>query len=237
MTRAGDDGELPAGAWPWLHDAGRWVGSWLFRPGYRVRVHRRPNVPAEGPCVLVANHSAAVDGPLLFGLLRRRSVFLVKHELYRGIVGFLLRRLGHLPVRRGEPARAPMLAAVRTLRAGGVVAIFPEGRRGDGNVLTAHHGAAWLARTSGAVVLPVAIRGTRRPGRRRLRPRVDVLVGRPLLVPAGGGKIGLTTATERIRAELGSLVSELDLIRAGRPPESAVQTSDTSDGSADTGAR
>jgi 1-acyl-sn-glycerol-3-phosphate acyltransferase len=212
---------LPDIAWPWFHDLSRWVGSWLFRPFFRISVHERSLIPADGAVVLVANHSAAVDGPILYGIVGRRCVFLVKHEAYRGIVGFLLRRIGHLPVRRGEPARAPLLAAVHVLRAGGLVAVFPEGSRGDGNVLSAHHGAAWLARTSAATVLPVAVRGTRRPDRRRLRPQVDILVGTPLRVPAGGGRIGLAAATERIRSELGSLVSELDSIRAARPPAAA----------------
>lgn len=208
---------LPNGAWPWFHDLTLWIGTWLFRPFFRFQVHERARIPAEGAVVLVANHSAAVDGPIIYGLVGRRCVFLIKHEAYRGVIGFLLRRIGHLPVRRGEPTRTPLLAAVHVLRAGGVVGVFPEGSRGDGNVLTAHHGAAWLARTSGATVLPVAVRGTRRFGGRRFRPRVDVLIGRPLQVPAGGGKTGLTTATERVRAALGSLVSELDSIRAGRP--------------------
>lgn len=220
--------QLPEGAWPWLHDLSRWIGSWIFVVAYRLRVHGRERVPATGPAVVVANHSAATDGPLLYGLLGRRCVFLVKHEMYRGVVGSLLRRLGHLPVRRGEPERTPLLAAVQTLRAGGVVGVFPEGSRGDGNVATAHHGAAWLARASNAVVVPVAVRGTRRPGdRRRLRPRVDVLVGPPVRIASGGGKAGLTTATERIRTELGSLVSELDSIRAGNPPSTMGGTAGT----------
>lgn len=218
MTPAGAATRLPDGAWPWFHDISRWVGSWLFRPFFRIHVHRRTGIPADGAVVLVANHSAAVDGPLIYGIVDRRCVFLIKDEVYRGIVGFLLRRIGQLPVRRGGPARTPMLAAVHALRAGGVVAVFPEGSRGEGNVAIAHHGAAWLARTSRAAVLPVAVRGTRRPGpRRRLRPTVDILIGRPLPIASGGGKAGLATATELIRAELGCLVSELDAIRAGRP--------------------
>lgn len=228
MTETGT--ELPDGAWPRFHDWTRWLGSWLFDPFHRIHVHEVARFPSEGAVVLVANHSAAVDGPIIYGLVDRRCVFLIKNEAYRGIVGFLLGRMGHLPVRRGEPTRAPLLAAVHVLRDGGMVALFPEGRRGEGNVLNAHHGAAWLARTSGATVLPVAVRGTRRTGRRRWRPRVDVLVGRPLRVPSGGGKVGLTTATERIRAELGSLVNELDSIRAGRPPS-------RQDGATGTGAR
>lgn len=208
--------DLPPGASPWLHDLGRWVGRWLFRPGFRVRVHHRDRIPATGPVVLVANHTTMLDGPLLFGLLGRRVVFLVKQEMFGGPAGWGLRRIGQLAVRRGEPDPGPLRAAVAVLRGGGAVGMFPEGTRGSGDVAAAQHGAAWLARTTGAVVLPVVCRGTRRPGGsgRRWRPRIDVLVGEPLGIPGGGGRAGLAAATETVRAELAGMVRELDEIRS-----------------------
>jgi 1-acyl-sn-glycerol-3-phosphate acyltransferase len=208
--------DLPPGAWGRLHDLARWVGTWLFVPLYRLHVHQRDLIPAAGPVVLVANHSAFVDGPLLFGLLGRRTVFLVKQEMFTGVVGWALARIGQLAVRRGQVDRRPLMAAVGVLRGGGLVAVFPEGTRGSGEVAAAEHGAAWLARSGGAVVVPVVCRGTRRPdgATRRWRPRVDVLVGKPLIIPAGGGRTGLTAATETIRAALAGMVRELDDLRS-----------------------
>jgi 1-acyl-sn-glycerol-3-phosphate acyltransferase len=209
-------GDLPSGAWPWLHDLARWIGSWLFRPFFRLQVHHRERIPAHGPVVMIANHSAAVDGPLLYGLLGRRAVFWIKQEMFTGLVGWGLRRIGQLPVRRGEADRRPVTAAVAVLRGDGLVGVFPEGTRGSGEVAAAQHGAAWLARTTGARVLPVACRGTRRPdgAGRRWRPRVDIVVGEPLTVPPGGGRAGLTAATETLRAELAGMVRELDELRS-----------------------
>jgi 1-acyl-sn-glycerol-3-phosphate acyltransferase len=208
--------DLPPEAWPWLHDRGRWLASWLFLPFYRVHVHHRERIPARGAVVVVANHSAFVDGPLLFGLLGRRAVFWVKQEMFTGVAGWGLRRIGQLPVRRGSPDRRPLMAALEVLRGGGVVGVFPEGTRGSGEVAAAEHGAAWLARTSGATVLPVVARGTRRPegSGRRWRPRVDVVVGEPLTIPAGGGRAGLAAATETLRTELAGMVRELDELRS-----------------------
>jgi 1-acyl-sn-glycerol-3-phosphate acyltransferase len=207
--------DLPPDAWPWLHDRGRWLASWLFRPFYRVHVRNLERIPARGPVVVIANHSAYVDGPLLFGLLGRRAVFWVKQEMFTGVAGWGLRRIGQLPVRRGEADRRPLMTAVAVLRGGGLVGVFPEGTRGSGDVAAAEHGAAWLARTSGATVLPIVLRGTRRPdgSGRRWRPRVDVVVGERLTVPAGGGRAGLATATETLRAELAGMVRELDELR------------------------
>lgn len=122
---------------------------------------------------------------------------------------------------RGAPCaadRRPLLSALSVLRGGGLVAVFPEGTRTGGDVAAAQHGAAWLARAGGAVVLPMVCRGTHRPdgARRRLRPRVDVLVGEPLPLPAlqvGGGRAVLAAATETVRAVLAEMVAELDELR------------------------
>jgi 1-acyl-sn-glycerol-3-phosphate acyltransferase len=207
--------DLPTGSWPVLHDLARWVGSWLFHPVYRLRWNGDRRVPPTGPVVLVANHSAFIDGPLLFGLLGRRVVFLVKHEMFRGPLRWVLPRLGQLAIRRGQPDRAPLLAAQRVLRGGGMVAVFPEGTRGVGDAAEARNGAAWLARSTDALVVPLVCRGTRRPAgaRRRFRPQVDILVGEPFRVSGERGRAGLTAATEQVRAALAGLVHELDRLR------------------------
>lgn len=208
--------DLPAGAWPRLTDVARWIGTWWYRPFFRLRVHHRERVPASGPVVLVANHSSLVDGPLLFGLLGRRAVFLVKQEMFRGVLGAALPRIGQLPVRRGEVDRRPLTAALAVLRGGGLVGVFPEGTRGAGEVAAAQQGAAWLARTADAPVLPVVCRGTHRPAGapHRWRPRVDLWVGEPLAAPTGKGRADLAAATETIRAALAALVAEVDEVRS-----------------------
>jgi 1-acyl-sn-glycerol-3-phosphate acyltransferase len=105
-----------------------------------------------------------------------------------------------------------MFEAVRVLRGGGVLGVFPEGTRGEGDVDTAEQGAAWLVRSSGAVVVPIAVRGTKPPadGRIRLRPRVDMLVGEPFQLVVPRGRRGLVHATEELRKELAEVVFALD---------------------------
>lgn len=174
------------------------------------------NVPRTGPVVLVANHSTLIEPGVIFGMLPRRSVFLVKSELARGALGWGLTRIGQLMVRRGEADRAALTEAVRILRDGGLLGVFPEGTRGSGDVARAEQGAAWLVRTTDAVVLPVATRGTLRPpgSRRRFRPKLDVLVGEPFRLTVQRGRSGLGEATEEIRRRLAELVRELDEQRA-----------------------
>jgi 1-acyl-sn-glycerol-3-phosphate acyltransferase len=211
--------DLPPGSRPRLYDFARWTVGRILALTVRLRAHGIDRIPASGPVVLVANHSSLLEAPIIGTVLRRRAVFLTKQELFVGPLGWLLRRIGQIPVRRGVPDRTPLLTAVRVLRAGGLIAVFPEGTRGSGDVDEARSGAAWLARSTGAVVLPVACRGSRREAgaRRRFRPKVDVLVGTPFPLPALRGKAGLAEATELVRTELAALVTELDRLRHGAP--------------------
>jgi 1-acyl-sn-glycerol-3-phosphate acyltransferase len=207
---------LPEGARPWLHDVARWIGRWLYRPVFRLRLTGLDRVPRTGPVVLVANHSSLIEPQVIFGMLPRRAVFLVKKELSGGVLGRGLTSIGQVWVSRGSPDRAALSTAVRLLREGALIGVFPEGTRGSGDVAHAEQGAAWLVRASGAVVLPVATRGTLRPAGsgRRFRPKLDVLVGEPFALEVPRGRAGLVAATEDIRKRLADLVRELDEQRA-----------------------
>lgn len=212
MTTSG----LPEGSSVWLHDMGRVLARVLHTAAFRVRVHGAQRVPRTGPVVLVANHSSLVEPQLIYGMLPRRAVFFVKEELFSGPTGRPLTKLGQIEVHRGGVNRTALVTARNVLRSGGMVCVFPEGKRGHGDVTYAEGGATWLVRATGAVVLPVASRGTLRGegNRRRFRPRVDLLVGEPFHAEVGAGREGLAEGTELIRGRLAELVHELDEWRA-----------------------
>ncbi len=183
--------------------------AWLFTRCELVGVE---NVPAEGPVLIAANHSHIFDGPLLFGQLPRPVGFFVKAEVFVGPVGPFLRRIGQIPVHRGIAERTPIVAALDTLAAGGVIAVFPEGTRGSGDVAAVQHGVAYLAVRSGAPVLPVACVGTRviwRHRRTLRRPPVRVVFGTPFKVASSGraSRRAIADAAEQIRSELADLVA------------------------------
>ncbi|MET9626967.1 lysophospholipid acyltransferase family protein [Lentzea sp. NPDC006480] len=202
---------VPSGSLGWLFDLGRWIARVPYAWQFRIRVHGRDRVPLSGGVVVVANHSSMADGPILFGVVPRRVTFLIKQEMFKGLVGYLLRKIGQIPVKRGEADRTALTSALAVLKAGGVIGIFPEGTRGEGDVASAQNGAAWLARVGGAVVLPVACRGTFEA--KGWRPEVDVLIGEPFHLPEGKGKAALGVATEQVRDRLATLVAELDGLR------------------------
>src|SRR4051794_24807569 len=103
----------------------------------RIDVVGVENVPAEGGLVVAANHhNSVVDAMLLVARLPRRVRTLANAPLFSHVlIGPFLRMLGALPVHRRQeagtdPARNTELfaATTATLRGGGAIAIFPEGR-------------------------------------------------------------------------------------------------------------
>jgi 1-acyl-sn-glycerol-3-phosphate acyltransferase len=208
---------VPVHTDPRRFDVGRRIGVVLGASCYRVRIRGVERVPAAGPLVVVANHTAFMDGPLLYGQLPRRTSFLVKAEAVQGILGWVLRQSGQYAIDRDRPDRTVLLAALAQLKAGGAIGVFPEGTRGAGIVESVFHGAGWLATRAGATVLPVAVRGAARPdgAGRRFRPRVEMLVGRPFPVAAGAGRAAVAGATDAIRLRLAALVTDLDRDLAG----------------------
>lgn len=188
---------------------GRWIGLFLAHVVWRTRVVGQSHVPRTGAVILAANHTGVIDGPVLAGASPRGSHIIVKQEMFRGVIGAILRFTGQIPVDRSS-GRSALAAALALLDEGRVVGIFPEGARGTGDVATAQAGIAWLAVRSGAPVVPVAILGTRPAGRHvghvpRFRSRLHVVFGEPFQAVAEGagtGRAALAASMQTIQSAL-----------------------------------
>jgi len=192
---------------------GRWLGRFLARVIWDTQLVGVEHVPTSGPVVLAANHTGVIDGPLLIGMAPRPLHVLVKQEMFHGPVGALLRAAGQIPVDRSS-GRAALQAGLAVLRRDGALGIFPEGNRGRGAVEDTRAGAAWLAVNGGAVLVPVAILGTRRTGETfghvpGLRRHLVMELGEPIVVDTSGSRreqIERTSA--QLRAALAALVAD-----------------------------
>jgi len=140
------------------------VARWVFNRRYDVHTHGEEHVPTTGPLIVVSNHIGLLDGPLLAAWFPRPLHALTKKEMFTGAVGPLLRAAGQVPLSRHDADVGAVKTCVKVLRDGGVVGIYPEGTRGDGQVHLFEPGAAYLALVTGAPVVPVAVFGTRERG-------------------------------------------------------------------------
>jgi len=135
-----------------------------FRVLSHCEVSGRSNVPDGGPLLVVFNHVAHLDGPLVISQMPFEVEGLALADLYRvPVTGAFLRLYGVIPVHRGEYDRALLVRALEVLSGGGTLALAPEARQSPTHALErGQSGAAYLALRSGAPILPVGITGTER---------------------------------------------------------------------------
>ncbi|HVX84271.1 MAG TPA: MFS transporter [Phycisphaerae bacterium] len=121
-------------------------------------------IPPAGPVIFVANHTSALDPLVLQAASRRRLIhFMMAKEYYeKWPFRYLYKWLGVIPVNRTGNDTASIRAALRALKDGEVIGMFPEGRISeDGRLQEGRAGVALLALQSGATVVPAYIQGTR----------------------------------------------------------------------------
>ncbi len=192
-------------------EVGRRIGVGLMYGLWRPRVLGAWRVPASGPVILAVNHSHNIDGPMVMGVAPRPTHFLIKKEAFIGPLDPFLLGIGQVKVDRDTTDRTAITNALGVLAGGGVLGIFPEGTRGEGDFASLRAGLAYFAVRSGAPIVPVAVLGSSgKPGRLikalpPLRSRVDVVFGEPFEAGDGSGRRtrkALDEATGRIQKQL-----------------------------------
>lgn len=185
----------------------------FVRLAFRIRFEG-DDFPSKGPVVVCANHASYFDPVLLQSACPRHVVFLMWDRVYAAFPR-LFNLLGALPVSDEMSNAQTVGAAIKSLRQGLVVGIFPEGGLGDGATLRPFHdGAAMMALRTGAPVVPVAILGHEKAwpkgGKPRFRVPLILRTGRPIPTSGEGAvtdPIHLTTA----------LRQAIETLRAGGP--------------------
>ncbi|MGZ5104256.1 MAG: AMP-binding protein [Usitatibacter sp.] len=210
---------LPAALLPQRRTALRALARALLRASaLPVTVKGLEKVPSAGATVIVTNHASYIDGLLVFALLPARARIVVKRELAANpLLRLVLRAAGAVFVERFDLERsagdARLLAELA--REGEALVFFAEGTftRAPG-LMPFHMGAFVTAAASGAVVVPLALRGTRSvlcPGQwipRRAPIRVEA--GEPRR--AGGDDWhSAALLRESVRADILAACGEPDL--------------------------
>jgi len=185
----------------------------LLRLAFRVRVAGRERVPLTGGLLVVSNHISFADPPILGMFLPRTCWWLAMRELFEHwLFGSLARSTRCIPVDREKGDVTAVREAVRKLRAGECVVIFPEGgiRVGDQSALHGDgefkEGASAIARMAHVPVLPVVLNGTRATYDWRnwffRRPVIRIHFGEPFHLDR---HISREEATESLRSHMADL--------------------------------
>jgi 1-acyl-sn-glycerol-3-phosphate acyltransferase len=133
--------------------------------GIRVEVSGLDHVPAGVSCIFLSNHVSNLDPPVIFPVLPGQSSVLLKKQLMRiPILGTAMRMAKFVPVERGnvrEAAQKSVSDAAAALKSGLHMLIFAEGTRSkDGRLAPFKRGPFYLAKETGAPIVPMVITGT-----------------------------------------------------------------------------
>jgi 1-acyl-sn-glycerol-3-phosphate acyltransferase len=145
-----------------------WIAQVWARAGVRaalsqMKVEGAENLRKARVAVYAPNHTSYMDIPVLFAALPFQFRILAKKELWQWpFIGWYLQRSGQMPIDIGNPhaTLSSLGGAVKALRGGMPLVVFPEGGRTlDGELKPFLSGAAYLAIRAQVPLVPIALKG------------------------------------------------------------------------------
>ena len=140
-----------------------WAQTLLRLSGCSLSVRGAENLGKFPVAVYASNHTSYFDTPVIFAALRFQFRILAKKELWPiAFIGWYLSRSGQMPIDTQNPhaTMSSLGAAVKALRSGMPLFVFPEGRRTPtGELQEFLSGAAYLAIRSQVPLVPIALSG------------------------------------------------------------------------------
>jgi 1-acyl-sn-glycerol-3-phosphate acyltransferase len=147
----------------------------LARLACRVEVIGRDHIPEQGPFLLIANHTSAMDPALVMHVIPRKlRITGMAAMAHRNdpFLGWGMDKWGVIWVRRGQADREALRESLEVLASGRPLGVAPEGTRSHtGALIEGKTGITYLALKANVPILPVAFAGSDKvfPGLRRLR--------------------------------------------------------------------
>jgi 1-acyl-sn-glycerol-3-phosphate acyltransferase len=133
----------------------------LLITAFGIRVYHRGRLPRRGGVLVVSNHQSYLD-PILVAVGMPRAFHpMARETLFASpLFAVLIRSLNAFPVRRASADLGAIREAMRRLKDGRVVLMFPEATRTrDGSIAPLQGGPATIAARAGAPIVPAVIDG------------------------------------------------------------------------------
>ena len=212
----------------WFYFLSNFILLIFIKLYHRAELTGLEHAPRKGPVIFVANHSSFLDPWYLAALyllqFREIRYMTTTHWYYKNwFWKSFLYLSGCFPVRPGNISPSTIKRALKILKRGGVVGIFPEGAiTYDGELQEFNPGACYLAMKANAPIIPVAICGTFRafPRQQRFpRPRkIKFIMGKPIHFSAKAdhcSKDAFVTEMQKIKEWIGRQTEQFDLEQQG----------------------
>ena len=195
----------------------RFLSRALLRLIAEVTIVGLDRVPRSGGCVAVSNHIGRLDAMLALILPERDDIIMLIAEKYQAYAfwRFWVRRFDAIWLNRFDADFHAMREVVKRLKAGGILAMAPEGTRSkSGTLLEGKPGAAFLAAKAQVPVLPIAIIGTedavvKAKLKRLQRLKIKIVIGDSYMLPPIDRKnkeAYLQAQTDEMMCRIGALL-------------------------------
>src|SRR5690606_31859800 len=113
-----------------LYTAGWVLMRRIMAVCFRCRATGSHHIPAEGPFILASNHASFMDPPLVGSACSRPISYLARESLFKNpLGGWVLRRVGCVPVDRDGATGRGLRTILQRLVDGDGIILFPEGTR------------------------------------------------------------------------------------------------------------
>lgn len=160
---------------------------------FGLKAHGRQNIPKRGGFILASNHVSYLDPIIVGSACPRKLNYMARHDLfYNRFFSWWLDAVDTFPVKRDTADLSAIKEAMRRVKAGKGLLLFPEGRRKDANSTSfgkPQAGVGFLADKLDVPVIPVFVKGSEKAfprGAKFIQPtKVDVYFGKQIKIERG----------------------------------------------------
>jgi len=147
-----------------LYNVIRFLAIIILKVFFCFQIKGAEHIPKKGAFILAANHRSYLDPIALGAASPRKLNFMAKHSLFCiPIFSWLIYAVGAFPIKRNSLDLKGLKEAMRRIKNGNALLLFPEGRRRFNNISDAPQGGVgFLATKLNVPVIPAFIMGTER---------------------------------------------------------------------------
>ena len=169
----------------------RFLAFLIFNTLFRIKVYGIEHLPKIGAFILASNHISYLD-PIVLGIAcPRRLNYMAKQELFKTVLlSWFMSSIGVFPIKRDSADLSALKEAMRRLKDGKALVVFPEGsRRFDGGPHEPQAGIGFLVTKINVPIVPAFLKGTEIAlplGARFIRrTNISVYFGKQILIERG----------------------------------------------------